>query len=508
MALKTIPGLVWSSLLITAVATASEHGAARRVLADFELPERLRIEASGARFVVVEHDGGKSLEISTSADQDYPSVFIRDPGGPWDLSGFDAVEMDVYNPQDKPVRVLLSVNNRDADGRRGCNCESIECRPGARMTLTVPFGIWHGNPSNPIDLKNVDSIQILLDRPRQPHRFIVDRIRAVSLPMGPSAEITGNQFFQQLRPAFGRGINLGNALEAPREGEWGVVLKEQYFRIIKDAGFEHVRIPVRWSAHAEQAPPYRIDEKFAARVEWAVQQALDQGLAVVLNVHHYDELMRQPDQHRARFIALWRQISERFQRYPKQLAFELCNEPHNQLTAEKWNDMLAEALKAVRVANPDRTVVIGPVGWNNVNELPKLSLPKEDRNIVVTFHYYDPFHFTHQGAGWVGAEADKWLGTRWSGTAAERLAVCRDLNRAIEWAVKNERPIYMGEFGAYSRADMESRVRWTRFVADEAIARRIGFAYWEFCSGFGAYDAQKEEWIAPLRDALVPTPKK
>src|ERR1700681_3953301 len=49
---------------------------------------------------------------------------------------------------------------------------------------------------------------------------------------------------------LGRGINLGNALDAPQEGAWGVTLEADYFRLIQEAGFNSVRIPIRWSAHA------------------------------------------------------------------------------------------------------------------------------------------------------------------------------------------------------------------------------------------------------------------
>jgi endoglucanase len=31
----------------------------------------------------------------------------------------------------------------------------------------------------------------------------------------------------------------------------------------------------------------------------------------------------------------------------------------------------------------------------------------------------------------------------------------------------------------------------------------MGFAYWEFCSGFGVYDPQRHEWIEPLKKALL-----
>src|SRR5262245_31558819 len=89
--------------------------------------------------------------------------------------------------------------------------------------------------------------------------------------------------------ALGRGINLGNALEAPREGAWGVTLKAEYFRAIKSAGFNTVRLPVKWSAHAMAETPYTIDGKFAERVDWAIDQAIAQKLNIIVNVHHYDE---------------------------------------------------------------------------------------------------------------------------------------------------------------------------------------------------------------------------
>ena len=210
-------------------------------------------------------------------------------------------------------------------------------------------------------------------------------------------------FFRQLRPVFGRGVNLGNALEAPEEGQWGVVLKEEYFQKIHAAGFDSVRIPVRWSAHAGQSAPYRIDPKFFARVDWAIRQALRQRLTPVVNMHNYDEIFVEPDQHRGRFLALWRQIAEHYKDFPASLALELLNEPHAKLTAEKWNRLAAEAIVSVRRSNPTRQIVVGPVGWNSINELPKLELPEGDRHLVVTVHYYNPFQFTHQGASWVGA---------------------------------------------------------------------------------------------------------
>src|SRR5215475_9992262 len=75
-----------------------------------------------------------------------------------------------------------------------------------------------------------------------------------------------------------RGVNFGNALEAPNEGEWGVTIKEEYFDAIAKAGFNSVRVPIRWSAHAEKEAPYTIDAKFFARIDWVIEQALSHRL--------------------------------------------------------------------------------------------------------------------------------------------------------------------------------------------------------------------------------------
>ena len=183
-------------------------------------------------------------------------------------------------------------------------------------------------------------------------------------------------------------MNLGNALDAPKEGEWGVVLKEEYFKGFIAAGFDSVRIPVRWSAHAETTAPFRIEPKFFDRVDWAIRQALRRRLTPVVNMHHYEEIFGQPQRHRQRFLALWRQIAEHYRDYPPMLVLELLNEPHDKLTAEKWNALAAEAIGVVRRSNPTRLIVVGPVGWNSIDSLESLELPKDDRRLVVTVHYY------------------------------------------------------------------------------------------------------------------------
>jgi len=300
---------------------------------------------------------------------------------------------------------------------------------------------------------------------------------------------------------LGRGINIGNALEAPNEGDWGVVTKDEFFDIIKEAGFSHVRIPIRWSTHAYAFPPYKIMDRFFKRVDEVINGALKRGLAVVINIHHYEELMNDPEEHKERFLALWKQIADRYKDYPETLFFEILNEPHGNLTPEKWNELLEEALKVIRSIDKNHTIIIGTAEWGGISALEKLSVPEWEKNSIVTIHYYNPFEFTHQGAEWVEG-SEKWLGRKW-GSPDDQKHLIEEFNFIEEWSKKNKRPIYIGEFGAYRKADLESRIKWTSFVVREMEKRRWSWAYWEFCSGFGVYDTLRKTWNKDLLEALI-----
>jgi endoglucanase len=317
------------------------------------------------------------------------------------------------------------------------------------------------------------------------------------------ADLSANDPFAQNRQ-LGRGVNLGGALEAPAEGMWGVTLQEEYFPIIKSAGFDAVRVPIRWSGYADRDPPYTIDPTFFDRIDWVVEQAFSQDLLVVINVHNYEKLVREPAAHRDRFLAMWKQIAEHYQEYSNDLLFEILNEPNTELDAGAWNELLVDALDVIRETNPERNVVIGPVQWNNVDALSTLDLPENDRHIIVTVHYYEPFPFTHQGAEWVTGSYE-WMGTTWEGTKEEKQAIIDDFDMVAAWGKEHDRPVYVGEFGAYMKVDMQYRAAWTAFVARQAEERDVGWAYWEFCAGgFGAYDTMWRAWNEDLLDALIP----
>jgi aryl-phospho-beta-D-glucosidase BglC (GH1 family) len=305
---------------------------------------------------------------------------------------------------------------------------------------------------------------------------------------------------------LGRGINLGNMFEAPSETAWGNPFKEAYISQIADLGFQHIRVPIRWDVaeRTQLTPPYTVNPQFLARIKSVVDLAISKRLAVIINLHHHDELFTNPAAAKARFISQWQQIATYFKGYDNQLYFEVLNEPHDALTPALWNTYFAEALTEIRKTNPTRKVLLGTASYGGTTGVRDLD-PPNDPNLVLSVHYYNPFNFTHQGADWVGNK-DKYIGTQWEDLTWERNQVIADFEYAIQWAKQKNMPLHVGEFGTYEFADMESRAKWATFIARWLESQGASWAYWEYSAGFGIYDPTKNTYKTPLVDALLKNP--
>ena len=276
----------------------------------------------------------------------------------------------------------------------------------------------------------------------------------------------------------------------------------EHFRLIREAGFDHVRINLYPFRYGRPGADGKLSDGYFQTLDWAVETALANKLLVVLDFHEYEVMGDDPVGKKEMFLTAWRQLAEHYKGRPDTVLFELLNEPHGKLTPELWNQYLAEALLLVRKTNPGRTVIVGPGFWNGIGHLSELKLPEDDRNLIVTVHYYAPMEFTHQGASWTNQQ-DK-LGVAWEGTVEERARIAKDFDAAASWSRANRRPIYLGEFGAYDKAEMAARARWTSSVARAAEERGFSWAYWQFEGNFIVYDVRKKQWIEPIRDALLP----
>ena len=299
---------------------------------------------------------------------------------------------------------------------------------------------------------------------------------------------------------LGRGVNIlgydpiWDSFEKAR-------FKEHHFKLIREAGFNTVRINLHPFRHMDSTT-FELREDWWKVLDWAVENALANGLMIILDMHEYYAMADDPVARKDMWLTFWKQVAERYQDSSDDVLFELLNEPNGKLNSELWNDFLLEGLAVVRNSNPNRTVIIGPAQYNQINQLDSLILPEKDRNIIVTIHYYSPMDFTHQGASWAG-RADL-RDVRWLGTAEEKQAIMDDFAKAQNWSKKHNRPLFLGEFGVYDKADMESRTKYLSFVTRTVENLGWSWAYWQFDSDFILYDIDNEHWIEPVLKALIP----
>ncbi|MEZ6096956.1 MAG: glycoside hydrolase family 5 protein [Pirellulaceae bacterium] len=335
----------------------------------------------------------------------------------------------------------------------------------------------------------------------------------------------------RLAKQFQRGVNLANYLEVPPGEDWGGLLyTEDDYRKIAAEGFDHVRLPVAWHHHCGQSPNFLIHEWFWERVEQQIDWAEKYGLAIIVNTHHFDAFMEDPQGQRQKFVALWKQIGERLAKRPDSVAFEILNEPHGAATTELMSEIYSELIPILRRSNPERAIFVGPSTWNLSLALEQLRLPDDDR-LIVTVHAYDPMPFTHQNAWWsdetkaihdvtfpgpppkpvaIPLQLDEtnrsWL-ENYNRLPAEenpcstsRLEFEFSLARA--WGESFGRPIHLGEFGVYEKVDSDSRARYLTAVRTLAEQNQMGWCLWDWRASFVYWDRANQQAKPGLHDAL------
>jgi endoglucanase len=337
---------------------------------------------------------------------------------------------------------------------------------------------------------------------------------------------------------FLRGANLANYLEAPPGQDWGARYTAADLVNIKKEGFDHARLPVAWHHYAGPGPEFKLKPAIFAKADELVHAATKNGLRIIVNIHHFDEFTTDPKAHKAKFLALWRQLADHYAKAPEGVVFELLNEPKDAATTTVMNPIYAEAIRLIRQSNPKRPIFVGPGKWNQVSELVNLRLPDDD-NLIVTVHSYDPFYFTHQGATWAGPDVKGLSGIRYPGPPAQPLVppagvklrpgvkdwlaryntlpaaqnpcgprAFRGVVRlAKQWSDYYGRPVHVGEFGCYIKADPQSRARYLGDFRRALEEAGLGWALWDWKAGFRYWDPKANRPEPGLREALFSAQK-
>ncbi|RXH20984.1 glycoside hydrolase family 5 protein [Bradyrhizobium zhanjiangense] len=301
-------------------------------------------------------------------------------------------------------------------------------------------------------------------------------------------------------PKLGRGINI-LGYDGIWEGGHNAPFRLDNLTTIKKAGFSHVR--VNFFGFKFMSPENVLDEIVLRRLDAVIEEVLARGLIPVVDEHDTHICQSDVAGCTEKLKSFWRQISERYAgKYPT-LVFEVLNEPGGHMTSASWNSLLNECLGIIRRTNPERPVIAAVL---NTDDIPvdELVLPAEDRNLIITFHYYAPIRFTHQGAPW-SATFSKIGPLDW-GTPDDEAKAAADFRKMSLWAEGEKRPIYLGEFGVYERAPSDSRLRYLSFMARSADRLGWSWAYWQFDHDFAAFDSARQAWKPGILRALVPPP--
>jgi len=331
---------------------------------------------------------------------------------------------------------------------------------------------------------------------------------------------------------FMHGINLGNYLEVPPGEHWNETYSVNDFAFMRAEGFDHVRVPVGWQHYTDPAPDFTISPEIFAKADRAVTNALNNHLAVIINVCHFNAFTTNPASQTDKLLAIWRQLAVHYEKFPDSLAFELLNEPNAAATTQVMNPIYARLIAEIRQTNPRRTIFVQPGNWGGINELKNLVLPP-DKNVIVSVHCYEPFYFTHQGATWAGPDTQV-TGIQYPGPPADPLvpdpslrlnpwvldwidayntlpadqnpsgpsAFVSQLNLARDWSDYYCRPIHVGEWGCYIKADPQSRLRHLTAFRQALDAEKLGWAMWDWGALFRYWDEKNQQPLPGMHEAL------
>ena len=203
---------------------------------------------------------------------------------------------------------------------------------------------------------------------------------------------------------FGTGVNVSHWLSQSklRGEERANLITKKDFDSIAAMGFDHVRIPID-EDHFYDEEGNRLEDGFQL-LHNAIKWSLENNLKVIVDLHvirshHFNNENSSPntlfteEASKEQFIQLWKNLQKELKDYPKdKLAYEIMNEPVAP-SCNAWNELIDRYIKTIRETEPDRTLVIGSNMWQVVQTFDSLVVPNDDKNIVLSFHSYDPLLF-------------------------------------------------------------------------------------------------------------------
>jgi len=331
---------------------------------------------------------------------------------------------------------------------------------------------------------------------------------------------------------FSRGVNLSSWFQesSAKQIQFSKYTKTD-FKNIKLLGCDVIRLPINMHSMTSGAPDYTVDPLLFEFLDQAVDWAEELNLHILLDNHSFDPAVNTSPSVLSILVPVWKQVAEHMKLRSNLVYYEILNEPHG-INDVVWNAIQKNVIDSIRTIDNFHTIIIGPAGWNgfsNLNQMPIYA----DTNLIYTFHFYDPFIFTHQGASWANPSLVPLSGVPFPYNAATMPALPQALvgtyiqnefnnysNSGTAASVKNlidiavnfrngrNVRIFCGEFGVYiPNSNNQDRVNWYELMRKYFEEKGIAWTIWDYQGGFGLFEKYSDELFdydlnIPLVNAL------
>jgi aryl-phospho-beta-D-glucosidase BglC (GH1 family) len=296
------------------------------------------------------------------------------------------------------------------------------------------------------------------------------------------------------RPVMLRGVSFGNQV-------WtNTIVPDRHhdardFARVAAMGMNVVRFYLNYVTLEHDAGWAWIDRN----IEWARRA----NVRLILNLHvppgGFQSLgdggaLWETEALQARTVDLWREIARRYAAEPVIAGYDLLNEPVVTKGVEQWRALAQRIATAIRQVDRAHPVIVERVNavagrWTNNAQMNFVTI--DDPNVIYTFHFYEPFNFSHQGAAWVKAFADQ--DTFYpdpAQSAFSRKGLAEALQPYLDWGAANDVPLYLGEFGVIRQAFEGDRggLLWVSDMLDLIERHGLAFTYHVYHEeAFGLY---------------------
>ncbi|MDR0656450.1 MAG: glycoside hydrolase family 5 protein [Treponema sp.] len=315
---------------------------------------------------------------------------------------------------------------------------------------------------------------------------------------------------------FSRGVNLSGWFQYTGSAR-GIHFRKftrEDFRDMKDLGINIVRLPIQLDKMTGPAPSYVPDPLFLELLDRAVDWAEEYEIFIILDNHSSDGSSGSaPDDIDGFLVPAWTHMADHFRNRSKFVLYEILNEPYGGISAARWGAVQGAVIDAIRTRDTVHTIIVGGHSWNSIDSLKELPL-YTDKNLLYTFHFYDPYYFTHQGQNWAEPSMAELRGLPFPHDAhampsipenllaaglgpyfkntyprdAKPSALAASLDKVVRFSRERNVPVFCGEFGVKMGNCLdEDRVRWYKTTAALLDERRIPRTSWDYYGDFGLY---------------------